>query len=366
MMNVIKSLYGKLSIGLLIILLAAFFPIMEVRADDNSDSYDLIFDANYYYTNNKEEIKVNELTEQTLLDHFKRVGMRKGYQACPSFNVQSYKERYPDLEAVFGNDYTKYYKHYMNCGAAEGRDGSFDKNLYDLEMAKHINIPVEVSEADIRAYYDKAVFVGDSVMAGYRMFSTNPASVVNKAEFLARSSTAARHAIVDVSQDPYQPLYKGKAINIWNAIPLMDVDKVFIMYGTNDLGVYNPEITYGNYLELIRKIRSKSPDVEIHIISMTPVCAGREGRGLNNANVNIFNQLIIDGAEANNYSYVPLNPNLIDGNGKLIATYSSDKFVHLTSAAYNERWEPVFREYAKQQLSGSYELPATYSESIFK
>lgn len=330
------------------------------------EGYELIFDPYYYYEKYKNVISVPVPTKENLFNNFKKVGMKKGYQGCASFNVQCYKERYPDLEASFGNNYVPYYIHYIRCGAKENRDGSFDEELYNIEIEKHRNAPVEVSDDEIKNYYDKAVFVGDSVMVGYYYYASSHRNDawVGKSDFLAQYSTAIRHAIIDVSEDPYQPSYKGEKINIWNAIPQMDVDKVFIMYGTNDLGVYNPSVTYDKYLQLIAKIRETSPNVEIHIISMTPVCAAREGKGLNNNAVNEFNQLIINGAQQNNYYYVPLNPNLIGSDGCLIPEYSTDKFVHQTTAAYIERWEPVFKEYAIRQISGTYEIPEDYSVSF--
>lgn len=330
-------------------------------------SYELVFDPYYYYGKYKDKINIKVPTAVKLKEHFIKIGMRRGYEGNASFNVQSYKERYEDLQAAFGNDYKKYYYHYMLCGNSEGRDGSFNQELYELEMANHKAPQIkEVTDDEIRNYYDKAVFIGDSVMVGYMYYAgAHSDSWVNKSDFLAQYSTAIRHSIVDISEDPYQPSYKGEKMNVWNATPQMDIDKIFIMYGANDLGVYNPQITYDWYIELIDKIRATTPNVEIHIISMTPVGAEKEGKNLNNVNVNTFNQLIIDGAEEHNYYYVSLNPSLLDDAGCLISSYSTDKLVHLTTAAYADIWEPVFHEYARQQLAGEYEIPATYDISIF-
>lgn len=334
-------------------------------ANDIKEGYELVFDAYYYYNRYKDVINISVPTVSNLFNNFKNVGMKKGYQGCASFNVQSYKERYPDLEETFGNNYTYYYLHYIKSGYKEGRDGSFDQELYDAELLKHKSLAI--SDDDIRDYYDKVVFIGDSVMVGYYYYaSSHKEAWVSKADFLAQYSTAIRHSIIDVSEDPYQPSYKGEKINVWNAIPQMDVDKVFIMYGANDLGVYDPQTSYNQYLTLISKIRESAPNVEIHIISMTPVCAAKEGKKLNNNSVNQFNQLIIDGAKANNYYYVSLNPSLLDENGCLMANYSSDSFVHQTNAAYVDIWEPVFKEYATKQLKGTYELPANYSQSVYE
>lgn len=341
----------------------------EFQAEDIRDKYDLIFDPYYYYDRYKSTLNIGFPTKQKLKRHFMTHGMRLGYQGNEEFNVQSYMARYDDLQDELGADYKPYYYHYMNVGAEAGLDGSFDQDMYDkaqLDLEALKNKALEISDEEVSAYYDKAVFIGDSVMVGYMYYASSHEDACGYySDYLAQYSTAIRHSIVDVEEDPYQPSYKGEKINVWNATCQMDIDKVFIMYGTNDIGVYDPERTYGLYVELIDKIRETTPGVEINIISMTPVCAEKEGKGLNNANVNIFNQMIIDGALEHNYYYVALNPCLLDDDGCLIESYSSDKFVHMVSAAYEEIWDPVFRAYAKDRMSGRYELPASYADNPY-
>lgn len=219
---------------------------------------------------------------------------------------------------------------------------------------------------EIQEYYRRACFVGDSVMVGYQYYAGAHAdAAAAKSYFLAQYSTAIRHSVIDLEEDPYQPSFRGEKMNVWNATALMDIDKVFIMYGTNDLGVYSADKTYELYLELIDKIRETTPGVEIHLISMTPVCAAREGKGLNNANVNYFNQLLIDGANEHNYSYVSLNPGLCDEYGCLVPSYSTDSFVHQTTAAYGQVWDVVLKEYASQKIRGSYKLPTNSITDIY-
>ena len=48
----------------------------------------------------------------------------KGVRAHPEFNVYSYRARYADLDAAFGDDLASYYTHYIEYGKAEGRNGA--------------------------------------------------------------------------------------------------------------------------------------------------------------------------------------------------------------------------------------------------
>ena len=50
--------------------------------------------------------------------------MNEGRQASEYFNVQTYRERYADLNAAFGDDWKSYFVHYLKCGKNEGRSGT--------------------------------------------------------------------------------------------------------------------------------------------------------------------------------------------------------------------------------------------------
>ena len=83
----------------------------------------MVFDSKYYvdHVAEPEKILFQTKSESQLRQHFYFYGMKEGRQAHPEFNVKVYKERYLDLQNVYGNDLPRYYKHYCLCGKAEGR-----------------------------------------------------------------------------------------------------------------------------------------------------------------------------------------------------------------------------------------------------
>jgi hypothetical protein len=58
--------------------------------------------------------------------HFINTGMNEGRVANPNFNVSYYRNRYPDLRAVFGSNLKAYYMHYLVNGQGEGRVANTD------------------------------------------------------------------------------------------------------------------------------------------------------------------------------------------------------------------------------------------------
>ncbi|MCQ2498804.1 MAG: GDSL-type esterase/lipase family protein [Lachnospiraceae bacterium] len=220
-----------------------------------------------------------------------------------------------------------------------------------LQAMQNAGLEIDLSNPGIEAhaqnYYKKSVFIGDSVMVGFANFSKrNANAVAHQATFLSATSFAIFHALKDVSKDKLQPTYNGRKDNVWNLIADMDVERVFIYLGTNDLVGIDPAKTSDRMMELCEKIKASKPGVEIHIVSMSP-CYYTSTKGyLNNPAIDEYNLLLSQKAAANGYFFVDINSSLKDATGNLEASYSSDKFVHLKTSAY-QVWNNIFAGYVK-------------------
>jgi len=47
--------------------------------------------------------------------------MAEGRKGCDNFDVMIYKDNNMDLAATYGDDFKKYYEHFMDCGYNENR-----------------------------------------------------------------------------------------------------------------------------------------------------------------------------------------------------------------------------------------------------
>lgn len=88
------------------------------------EQYKCIFDAGYYAACYPELAAVFGNNESALFNHFVTCGMAEGRQGSAEFDVNFYCASNPDLAAVFGGDLPAYYNHYMTAGKAEGRVGT--------------------------------------------------------------------------------------------------------------------------------------------------------------------------------------------------------------------------------------------------
>lgn len=99
--------------------------ILKYCATEGTD-YSAVFNYAYYkdkYADLFEQDKIDVSTKEAAMEYFISKGMDKGHQASEEFNVIAYRNRYQDLRIAFGNEYKRYYMHYINYGKAEGRNG---------------------------------------------------------------------------------------------------------------------------------------------------------------------------------------------------------------------------------------------------
>lgn len=203
-----------------------------------------------------------------------------------------------------------------------------------------------LTDEQLAEYYGDSVFIGDSIMVGFRNYSVKRDTFVHDIDFLAVISYSANNALKPVNGKNPHPKYQGKQYHVWDALPLMGKKRAFILLGMNDLISMGLNDSRDKYKELIDKILETSPDMEIHIISVTYTLWKDKGKGcLYNPNIDTYNALLQEMADENSWKYIDLCTPISDGEGHLASDCCSDGFVHLTSTAYT-KWEAELTNYA--------------------
>ena len=254
------------------------------------------------------------------------------------FDAEYYAQNNPDVVAAFGTDPGLLYQHYRLCGKNELR--------LPYDPAADLSNVLTIGEESVRGFYGNSVFIGDSIMIGFRRYSVYPTAVTHEAQFLCSGSYSAAHALAE--EDDLHPLYRGEARPVWESISLMETGDVFILFGTNEIGIFKPDVTAMHIELLADKILEVNPEVHIHLISMTPIYRGVTK--LNSENVDLLNGYLQEMTERRNWGYVNIHDPLCDGNGRLRDVYCSDSYVHQTMRAYSEVWDSVLGDYAEGVL----------------
>lgn len=206
----------------------------------------------------------------------------------------------------------------------------------------------ELTEAELAEYYGDSVFIGDSIMLGFRNYSAKAETYVHGIQFLAVGSYSAFNALKPVEGKNVHPMYKGEKYQLWEAVPLTDSKRAFILLGMNDISLLGLEGARDAYIELIEKVLETSPDMEIHIVSVTYTLKDEGKKKLNNDNIAKYNVLLQEMARENGWGYIDLCTPISDGEGNLAAECCSDGFVHLSNSAY-AIWEKELIRYANER-----------------
>lgn len=207
------------------------------------------------------------------------------------------------------------------------------------------------------AYFDDAVFVGDSITESLRNYciaqQRDDADFMGNAQFLAAVSMSVRMASSD-SRTLLQ--YRGNAVSVTEGLLKMGAGQVFIMLGVNDYAGKYPDATLAYFDTLIDAIQEKCERIEIVIQSVTPVTKRFcQERRITIEEWNGFNVLLEQLCEEKGVQFLSFAELLMDAEGYLADDMTGDGMFHLTPAA-NALWIHALRQFAAEQyaLSGAY------------
>lgn len=228
----------------------------------------------------------------------------------------------------------------------EASEGGAAENAEETSLEGEA--PEETVEPEVAAYLADSVIIGDSVVLGYRNYCRKSQDETLKAiQFLAAGSFSAHNAMWPVSDKSVHPLYQGQQRPIWESVSMMGAGNVFICFGLNDLNIDDKTCEY--YQQVLEKILESSPEVQIHIISMTYTLKDQGKGRLNNDEIRIYNGKLQEMAVLNGWGYVDIASLLADEEGNLAPEYCSDGFLHQNPAAY-QIWSDELKRYVREWL----------------
>ncbi len=223
----------------------------------------------------------------------------------------------------------------VGCSGGDKTETSSKKPVKSSSKVAQIEHPVD------SAWFDDAVFVGDSVTLKLSYYCDENPDALGKAQFFCAGSLGYTNALWDIDrEDAVHPYYKGSVQLTENCAKLTGASKVFVMLGMNDIALYGIEDTLKSADELIGRIRKNSPKAAIYVESVTPILAGCEVGDLNNENVNEFDSELRTYCEQNKLKYLDVHSVVVDEDGYLNPDYCGDpeaQGIHFTSAGC-EKW----------------------------
>ncbi len=182
------------------------------------------------------------------------------------------------------------------------------------------------------SYFDNAVFIGDSLTDGFRMYAGLP-----QATFLCGTSMT----IDGLNNREWQ-----NGLTMMGRIKQGGFKKIYIMLGINESIVveYKDQFVqkYGN---LIDTIKEYNPDAVIYIQSIMPVSAEMDRKGrITNTAINAFNEGLYQLANDKHVFYLDINKSFKDEAGQLPEGASRDG-VHFHKEYY-VKWLEYLKSHA--------------------
>ena len=184
-----------------------------------------------------------------------------------------------------------------------------------------------------KAYFDNALFIGDSRTVGLQDYS----GLKNSVYYAKVSST-----IFGIMDDPMItvnkneiPYYGNSTISIRQALARRTFGKIYIMVGINELGTGTAKTFYDQYKKVISDIRALQPNAIIYIQSIMHVTneKSNEDEIYNNKNIDERNEEIKTISNNHDVFYLNLNEALDDENHSLNSDYTFDS-IHLKASKY--------------------------------
>ena len=202
------------------------------------------------------------------------------------------------------------------------------------EVNQNAGYPLAFTTVDY-SYFNDALFIGDSRMQGFGMYSGLPATF-----YAITSFQLHKYETMKVVQTA-----SGK-VPIFDAIPYDTFTKVYIKVGLNELGCSSEADFEAKYDELIARIRVCEPRAIIYIHGILPVTAAKSSTDHTHSNENITarNNALIQFAQNHQAYYLDVGSAYAMEDGTLPPEMAADG-IHLKSQ-YMEAWKEYLRTHA--------------------
>lgn len=197
----------------------------------------------------------------------------------------------------------------------------------------NVNYPMPFTEVD-ESYFNDALFIGDSRLQGFGMYSGMPGTFYAATGFQLFKYDSMKVANTENGKVP-----------LTDALPYDTFTKIYIKVGLNEMGG-NENAFLNKYAELIAVLRENEPRAIIYIHGLLPVTAAKSqsDKVHNNPNVNARNEALKQLALEQKAYYLDVGSALAGADGSLPSEMAADG-IHL-KAQYMDIWKQYLLSHA--------------------
>lgn len=200
--------------------------------------------------------------------------------------------------------------------------------------------PVPASEPLTETYFNKCVFVGDSIMVGLSDYQ-----LVSMKNVFAEIGMN----IEKINTETMKTAYGEKTVA--EALEEAKPENVYVMLGSNGISWLSADEMTAYYSEFIDNIKSSLPDTKIYILSVPPVTAERESAvtdAILNSDIDAFNSKLLKLADEKEIYFVDINTALKGNDGKFPSDMAADDGMHFVKTTYSVVLDYILSHTAEQ------------------
>lgn len=204
----------------------------------------------------------------------------------------------------------------------------------DKEELSNTDIDQDINQDINQDNFSDAVFIGNSRTEGLQLNTG-----LTSARFLAAKGLKVDTALTD----KVIKLKNGSRGTVIDGLKEGTYNRVYVMFGMNELGWPYLDVFTNRYEKLINEIKKIQPNATIYVQSILPVSQEKSDKDstYNNKNIRKFNKAIKKMANKNGCTYLDVLGAVADGNLNLPSDASLDG-VHLNKE-YSEKWLSYLR-----------------------
>lgn len=218
------------------------------------------------------------------------------------------------------------------------------------------------SAEELDAYFNDALFVGDSVANGLKLYTSMYEKVFQGMVFNTGACYGYHNCLSAVSDKSMHPIYQGQKRTIWEMVALVKPKKVFIGFGLNDFGCTTTSSVKKCLDRIIANIYAVDPNVEIIILSSGYFTKDGESYIPEKNDYRTcfrqrdYNQFVLEYCNAVGLDYIDVSNCFADDYGYLPKESSLDNYCHPQIKLYS-KWRDILYGYAADKLLGTYQNP---------
>lgn len=179
---------------------------------------------------------------------------------------------------------------------------------------------------------NRVAFLGDSRTEGLALSQT-----YQEADFYAKCGICLNQ----IENKKNFLLKNGQRGNMLDALFQKDYDKIYLMFGLNELGWPYEEEFEKYYESLVNQIKEHYPKAEIYIQSILPVVESKGDKIFNNKNIDKFNGYVKKVAKNTGAIYIDVASSMKKNGG--LPEDASEDGIHL-NRGYMEKWSAFLKE----------------------